>query len=98
MTRCIVTFTADEDDYKHRGDSGVYPEKPQIFRTKYVTEYVDKEIKERLEESLCEEEIPTIKPEYLNHTSLMELYNAIAVGEFIHCKFDLKISKSTVRT
>jgi hypothetical protein len=113
LTRYIVTFTAYEDDYKHRDDSGVYPETPQIFRTmEGAMKYIDEEIKERLEDELCDYDIPkhvkhcfdtsdcnlmSIKPEYQNHNSLMKLYNAMAVGEFIPYKFDWKISKSKVR-
>ncbi len=41
----IVTMTTFEDDYKHRYDSGVYPQKPQTFSTlKKAENYVMAEI------------------------------------------------------
>lgn len=40
-----VTIITYEDDYKHRYDSGVYPEPPMFFKTKEeAMNYVRKEI------------------------------------------------------
>jgi hypothetical protein len=50
-----VQITRFEDDYKHRYDNGVYPDKPELFRSKpkaveYLIRVVGKAILERINE------------------------------------------------
>jgi hypothetical protein len=49
----VVNIIHYEDDYKHRYDSGVYPEEPKIFKSKQEAEkYVSSEIFDTINEDL----------------------------------------------
>ena len=56
-----VTITHFEDDYKHRHDNGVYPQKPKMFKSKEnAQKYVANEIADAIEERLeCKERLMT---------------------------------------
>ena len=110
MSRKIysVQFTTYEDDYKHRYDNGVYPEKPCLFSTKKkANEFINRELCERIFEGINdnEEEIDEDLKEYLNDKQelkkeyrnnrqvLNKFYKKYCKGEFVDYYFDWSLKE-----
>jgi len=96
-----VTFTDYEDDYKHRYDSGVYPEAPELFSSEgkaraYIAAEVRRRIEERINELRTKDENDNDDRFYKENNwyyikpdvGLDDLYEEFMKGEYVDYLFD----------